>query len=264
MGKNKNKKLLLVIIILLIILILLAGVAFAYFQTDIFKGNKELFFNYIAQITDEEEGFIDEQLINYFEKQKNMPYTDKGKISVNIKDPNVEENIESTNNMNLSFSGQVDSANSKIEQNISLNYSDDVTFPLIYRQIEKTIGIQTDYIGKKFIVIDSTESQNNVFMDTQVVDSMQTFQKNSENIKKEDIEHIMSTYLQVLNSQLKESMFSQVKDQNRAGYRLTLTGEDLKNIVIAMLEQLKNDQQTLDILNNAYLENQNGINVESL
>ena len=150
MGQKKNSKIILIIIILLIILMVLTGVAYTYFATDLFKSNKELFFKYVTQIGEEKEGFIEEPLKQYFEKQKTTPYQNEGDIRVNITAYNTSDQFEKVNQMNLTFNGQVDTANKQALQNISLNYSDDVKFPLTYKKVEDIMGIQTDYIGSKY------------------------------------------------------------------------------------------------------------------
>ena len=238
--RHKKNKILLVVIILVIVLILLIGVSIAYFATDIFKGNKQLFFKYASQLVDEKEGLINSQLVDYFEKQKSTPYTTNGSIAVNINP--IEEGYEIINDMNLTFSGQVDIANSKSEQNISLNYSDDVNFPLIYRQIGSTIGIQTDYVGSKFISTDGLGEMLSASSSTDL-EEIQNFENIS--FSEEELEHIKDTYLGVLNEQLKNEYFSKVEDSNGQGYKLTLSTQDYRNILIALLQTLKNDQLTL-------------------
>ena len=128
---------------------LLVGVSIAYFATDIFKGNKELFFKYISQIVDEKEGFLEGTLSSYFEKQKTTPYSDDGTISVNVTNSNNQNMFKNINNMDLTFSGQVNELNNQSEQNISLNYSDNVTFPLIYRKEQDTIRNSNRLYRKK-------------------------------------------------------------------------------------------------------------------
>lgn len=49
MGQKKNKKIILILIIILVVLMLLTGLAFAYFSTDLFKSNKDLFFKYASR-----------------------------------------------------------------------------------------------------------------------------------------------------------------------------------------------------------------------
>ena len=242
MGQKKNKKLLIILIIVLVVLILAVGVSFAYFATDIFKGNKELFFKYITQMGDSEEGFIEPQIANYFEKQKNTPYKDEGTISLNITSSSNQQQYENVNNMNLTFSGQVNNTNNQAEQNISLNYSDSVNFPLIYRKDGEVVGIQTDYIGSKFIATNLNKEDE--------IEGLSKVQELSEiQLSEDDLQYIKNTYLNVLNAQLQDSYFSKIEETNDKGYKLTLNGENLKSILLSLLETLKNDQRTLDKMN---------------
>lgn len=249
MGPKKSNKIILIIIILLVILILLAGVAYVYFSTDTFKSNKDLFFKYMTQMGDEKEGFIETQLKEYFEKQKNTPYLDEGSLTVNITDSSNQEQFENTNNMNITFDGQVDSSSSQLIQNISLNYSDNVKFPLSYKQIGNTIGIQTNYIGSKYVAVDQDKlnNENTFIQNSDSVNKLQEF--TNVQLTSEDLHHIKDTYFNILNQQLQESNFSKIEEANSKGYKLTLNGEELKTLIVKLLETLKNDQTTLEKIN---------------
>ena len=49
--------------------------------------------------------------------------------------------------------------------------------------------------------------------------------------------------------ELQEENFSKIEETGGIGYKLTLTGKKIKTIAVKLLETLKNDQQTLDRLN---------------
>ena len=256
MGQKKSSKLILILIILLIILIAIAGVAYTYFATDVFRTNKELFFKYIVQMVDEKEGFIEPKLKEYFEKQKNTPYLDEGGASVNITSTNEQRQFEKVNGMSITFDGQVDNVNTQFMQNISLNYSDSVKFPFAYKQIGDTIGVQTNYIGSKYIAIDKNKMQDledALTSENVSIGNLSGFEKLKElanvQLTNEDLQHIKDTYLNVLNQQFQDSSFSKIEEANNKGYRLTLSGEQLKSLIVKLLETLKNDQSTLDKLN---------------
>ena len=258
MNQKKNTKILLILIIIIVIIIL-AGVGILVFATDIFKSDKEMFFKYMADIGDSKKGFIDDGLKQYFEKKNNTPYNDKGEFSINIScDPNtlsknLQKNVDSTNNFNISFSGQVDTANSKAAQNISLNYSNDVKFPINYKQIENKIGLQTKYIGSKFVAIETeklnkfSEDLDDVESYGEMVDKLQKMGKVE--LTEDEKSHIKDTYITVINQQLEKDKFSKVKESDMSGYKLSLTGTDLQNVLVKLLETLKNDQTTVDKLN---------------
>lgn len=258
MNQKKNTKILLILIIIIVIIIL-AGVGILVFATDIFKSDKEMFFKYMADIGDPKKGFIDEELKQYFEKKNNTPYNDEGEFSINIScDPNtlsenLQKNVDSTNNFNISFSGQVDTANSKAAQNISLNYSNDVKFPINYKQIENKIGLQTKYVGSKFVAIETeklnkfSEDLDDVESYGEMVDKLQKMGKVE--LAEDEKSHIKDTYITVINQQLEKDKFSKVKESDMSGYKLSLTGTDLQNVLVKLLETLKNDQTTVDKLN---------------
>ena len=155
MKPKKSKKILVIIIIAVILVIALVGVAYCYFATDIFKSNKELFFKYMGQVLNEENGMIEQPLKQYFEKQKNTPYTTQGTITTTVtKDGQQVQTYKTLNDFNISFSGQVDTANDQCMQEIHLNYSENVNFPLTYKKIKDKIGIQTEYVGSKYVTVE--------------------------------------------------------------------------------------------------------------
>ena len=265
MNQKKSSKILIILIIVILVTILLGGFVLAYLATDIFRSEKDLFFKYITQIGDSENGFIDTQLKEYFEKRKNTPYKDEGRFSVNITAENGQEEFGNINNFNITYLGQVDKTNSKAEQAISLNYSDEVNFPFSYRQVENTIGLQTKYVGSKYIAVktDNLENLSNIG-DIPLKMDMRNLENASQlELTQEQKIHIKNTYMGVLNHYLGEENFLKVEEAEATGYKLSLTGEELKNILIQLLETLKNDQTTIDIINE-YLQLQENSNELSL
>ncbi len=255
MGPKKKSKVIFILIIVLVVLILLTGIIYAYFATDTFKSNKELFFKYMTQMGDKSDGFIDTQLEQYFEKRKNVSYANEGTLALNIASENGNlKEYDTINNFNISFSGQTDKRNRLSEQNISLNYSDEVTFPINYRKIEDNIGLQTKYVSSKYITVDTQELENQTH---EGLTTASEFLEQSEKLgnltqlpfKEEDWKRIQETYINVLNTQLQDTQFSKIEEGNAKGYKLTLNGEETKNLMIQLLDTLKNDQATIDKIN---------------
>lgn len=253
MNQKKNKKILIILIIVTLILILMAGGAIAYFTTDIFKSDKELFFKYIGQITDKEKGLFSEDIIQYLEKRNNTPFNNESKISFDFSEEGNKEEFKSVNDFNISFSGQVDNANSKISQDISLNYSENVKFPLNYRKVGNIIGIQSKYFSPKFIAVD-TSSLSGATGNLSTVEDVSESIKKLENIEKIDLSeekrnNIINKYIDIINQQLDKDKFSKVQESDLTGYKLSLSGQDIKNILVKILETLKEDQETIDVIN---------------
>ncbi len=258
MGQKKNKNIILIIIMCMVILILLAGGAYIYFATDIFKSKKDLFLKYFTQIGDEKQGFIETTLKDYFEKQKNTPYTNEGTATVNITDSMNQQKFEDANNINLTFAGQVNTANAQRTQVISLNYSDSVKFPLTYKQIGNTIGIQTDYIGSKYI---ATNTQTTDSLTDQIKNIQKVQQLLNIELNQKDWQYLKETYFNILVKELQDNNFSRVEEGNSKGYRVTFNGENLKNITTKLLETLKNDQTMLEKINEYLKAQKNSSNI---
>ena len=260
MNQKKSKKIIVFVIILLLILIIISSLLLVYFLTDIFKGNKELFFKYISQISNNENGFVEQNVQTYLNKKNTNSYNNEGSFTINAIDSSVT-NIENLNNFNISFSGKKDNTNSKEEQNISLNYSSNVNFPLVYRKIGNQLGVQTDYVGSRFLTVESDKLNNlqgeninelkNIINILGALGNLTNIQINQEQL---------NSYTNIFQN-ISEDKFSKLNDLNGTGYRLTLQGSESKELVINLLETLKNDQASLENLNNYLKEFKNSNNI---
>lgn len=248
-NKQKTSKgLKATIIILIIILALIITFGCLYFFTDLFKSNKELFFKYTAQIVQQEDGFIGDGLKQYLDKKQNTPYEDNGNIDFDISLPDLGQNDDILDNFNISFSGKMNKPNAKNEQNITLNYSNDTNFPFYYRKSNDMQGIQSEYIGTKYIAIrDGQELQGADNIDLSFVDTVASLQNLQ--IPYDQIQTLKTTYFDNIINQIENSKFSKISEENKVGYRLSLTGDELKNVLTQILETLKNDENTLNQLN---------------
>ena len=274
--KQKKSKIIIILIIIVILVIILASLGIAYFATDLFKSNKTLFAKYAGQIADENQGFIENALQQYNEKKQSNTYSDKGTFSVNASANSSTTNLDNVNKFNVTYTGQVDTTNSKSEQNVSINYSDSVKFPVNYKKIGNKIGLQTDYVGSKYIGIESDKMEK-LSLDTNTINSSEAEQTSSnvdineikdgttelKNIlqnpfSQEDIVNIKNNIISIMDG-ISDSKFSNINDSNGKGYKLVLSGDDLKNFVIQLLLRLSQDTETLDKINE-YLQNQGNSN----
>ncbi len=274
--KQKKSKIIIILIIIVILVIILASLGIAYFATDLFKSNKTLFAKYAGQIADENQGFIENALQQYNEKKQSNTYSDKGTFSVNASANSSTTNLDNVNKFNVTYTGQVDTTNSKSEQNVSINYSDSVKFPVNYKKIGNKIGLQTDYVGSKYIGIESDKMEK-LSLDTNTINSSEAEQTSSnvdineikdgttelKNIlqnpfSQEDIVNIKNNIISIMDG-ISDSKFSNINDSNGKGYKLVLSGDDLKNVVIQLLQKLSQDTETLDKINE-YLQNQGNSN----
>ena len=94
-----------------------------YFFTDLLKSPSEAFIKYATQIGSNKNGFISDNLQEYYNKQNSSPYEENGNMNFKISIPNLEEELKLVQNFNISTSGKADRTNQNIEKQINLNYS---------------------------------------------------------------------------------------------------------------------------------------------
>lgn len=250
MKQHKSKKLQIVIVIILLLILIFMGIfSYLYFFTDIFKNDKERFFRYASQIVSTKNGFIGDSLQEYLNKQNETAYENSGSVKFNISIPNKETELEQTNNFNISYEGKYDKPSNKEENNISLNYSDDVQFPLSYRKVGDLVAIQTKYIGKNYVGININEQ--NISQNADISELKQKYD-NIQNLKitGEELTNLYNNYISSIKNQLSDDKFSKIEENGTTGYKLSLTSDDVKNISKTALETLKADEELIKKINN--------------
>lgn len=249
MGPKKKSKIILIVIILLVILTAILGISYIAIATDAFKSNKELFFKYVAQMGDEKEGFIEPQLKQYFEKQKSTPYSNEGKFTLNK-----EKQKEASNDFDIVFVGKTDKTKEATEQEISINYSNEVTFPINYRKVGNTIGLQTKYVSNKYIAVETDKLEDTAYKELEGIEGLQNNTQKLEELtqlpfSKEEGKQIQENIQKILNEKLQDDQFAKIEEGNSKGYKISIEGKQIKEIIIQILETLKNDEPTLEKLN---------------
>ena len=263
-GKNKGTKLLRngIIIISILIVLLLVVFVVLYFCTDLLKSDKQLFFKYASQLVETEGGFVENNIEAFYNKKQQMPYENEGKFDFTVDlGNNTNEQIDIANDFVVNFSGKTDKTNNKAEQNIELKYSDDVSWPLIYRHDGDIYGIQTDYVSSKYVAVENNnlkEFAEKVGMtDTSDVPEKIEIPEDKANFEytEEEKQTVQEKYMTILENQFRDDQFQTEKnDDGTTRYILTMTNEELKNLVIALLNELKTDDVTLGKINNILSE----------
>lgn len=269
MQKKNNKLQIVILIILICILIALGTFSYLYFFTDLLRSPSEAFIKYATQLSSNKNGFISDNLQEYYNKQNSSTYEENGNMNFKISIPNLEENLKLVQNFNIETSGKEDRTNQNIEKQINFNYSNNQEFPMTYIRNQDTEGIQTKYVGKKFIAIREEKSNN---LDEQQEEQQEQEQNENEEqkganitklakkvesaknrkIEAQDIIEIYNNYGKIIKGQVKEDNCIKISDNQNTAYKLKLTGEQTRDILIQMLEKLKQDDKTLSIISDYY------------
>lgn len=266
MIARKKRILIIVLVLIFILLAISSGIyAFLYFATDNLKTDQELFYKYISKNSDII-NIIDKQYYNeYKNKINNSVYDNSGEINFSTTSDNENEETQlstAINNIKIKFEGTTDRQNKKAYQDIKLLYSDEnkELFDVKYLRENEIYGLKTDEIVTKYVSVENSniyqlynklglENTNNIANKIEEYDFNELL-----NMSEERKNSIQQRYMNVLNTQIPSSNFSKEKKARVTvnnevyvsnKYSVKLTGDQLINLKIKLLEALLNDDETL-------------------
>ena len=258
---KKGNKILVVLIVIIILLSIAGGAfAYAYLATDLLKTDAELFNKYLSQVT-AEDGFIDKNIKEFQEKKQQNPYENSGKFTVTANLPEgLGKGAEQVNNLEINFSGKSDEINNKTEKDFEIDYGKGVTFPVTYKKDNNAYGLKIDRVSSKFVAIRNENlkqfAQNLGINDVSEIPNKIEVTETKEKVEftQEELGQLKQIYGAVLDEQLTEENFSKVKTSDGENYMLELGGEQLKNVIIKMLETTKQNTLLIDKVNQLMLQ----------
>lgn len=252
----KKRYLIMIIIAIVLVICLGAGFAFAYFATDLFKSNKQIFSKYISNNSEILELFNDSDLKSYAERQKQNSYTSEGSIKTNVTFPDSSQKqiADALQNCNITFNGKTDIANNYMYYNIKANYSQSQSLNIQLIRNNDIYAFKIDEVLAKFLGVDNNNlkelagklglPQDQIASIPNKIDFSKFQDLNV--FTDEEVSQLKNKYLSIINDNLKDDMFSKEKSNEYSIYTLTLSQEQLNNILSKLMETLKND----DLLKN--------------
>lgn len=260
---NGRKKLIIIISIILLILILAIGGVFAYITTDLFKSNQTLFFKYMGQTLESIKYVENTQLSEIENLKEEKPYTIVGNLNFEAGETNTDINANILSKIGLNIEAKVNKPDEKAYAKANLTHNNQNLFTTEYANSNNIYALKSDEIVTAFLGIENGNlkvlAQKLGIYDTSAIpDSIKSININEIlTITDEEKTHITETYFSVLTQNMNKENFSKesniaVKKENvtynATGYRLNLNSEELKQLEIALLQALKEDSITLNIL----------------
>ena len=262
MMPRKKRKLITIISIVIAILVILIIFAVLYITTDMFKSNSLLFTKYIGQNIENVKNLCEETTKNeYNDLLKTSKYTNETKINVNYTQ-NINTTSESMDNsinqLKLEINGQTDNINNYDYQDIKLLRENEDISEVKYIKNNNTYGLQFPDIISQYVLVNNENLQElfksiNDEEEQSIPDKIE-FNNDFYNIfdfSEEEIENLKTKYANIILNNISTNNFSKLSNQNiqideknikANSYTLTLTKEQLNNIYIKILEELKQDE----------------------
>ena len=269
MMTKKKRKMIMIGIPVLVLIIIIAIFILLYCTTDMFKSNQTLFFKYFAKNYDNI-NYIIEDLKNddYNSVYKSGKYSKSSEVKINYKQNygTTSENTDnSINKLKLKIDEETDLENAYKHQNIQLLNGEQKKAEIEYLKNDNIYGLKFSDLYNQYITVENSnlkellkkvgfpEENLDKFPDSIYINDIQNLKFN-----KEEFEILKNKYLNLVKEKIPEDMYSKktkqtiiVNDINilTNAYNVTLTKEQLNNIYISLLENLKTDEIILNKIN---------------
>ena len=280
MIPRKKRRLILIISILLVILMIFTAFVLVYINTDMFKSNKTLFMKYLGQNTENLNQIYTQttQKNDYETLLEQNKYTVNTQINVNNTENlgTTEENTDNViNQLKIVSDGQVDIANQYNYQKMNLYKNGESLLGLEYIQNSNTYGLRFLDLFQQFLLADNNNLQDLFkklgYSDEEISNipnqiQLEQMSINQLEISNEEKEELLNRYIEIIKDNLSDKNF--FKEQNQTieidgksvqtnSYSVTLTKEQLNNLYLAILEQLKNEEVILGKLDILQIKDNN-------
>ena len=264
MYYGKKKTIIISIVIVLLVIILAVGGLFLFLATDLFKSNETLFLKYVAnQYNQLMSGTTNVQSQDILNAEEQMPYETNATLAFNYEDAE-GESLKELEKAKINIITREDKKNEKQYANLKIDYDKQNLIDLHYAKSDNIYALNWEEIVlKRFVGIKNEDlkefAQKLGVADTQDIPNEIDFDKYSEilEITEQEKQHIIGTYSEVLLNNISEEKYTKQKDMaivkngvnyNTTAYRLDLSEQEIRNIEIKILETLKQDSITLNLI----------------
>lgn len=267
MMPRKKRRMFIIVSVILLLVIIAVVMLLLYINTDMFKSNSELFIQHIGQNVEKIATLYEEVgTSEYDELLKQNKCTMQTQVKVNFTE-NIGTSSESTQNsinqLKLQINGQTDNSNQYNYQDIHLLSSDEEVSEIEYIQRENTYGIKFSDLFNQYILADNENIKELLkkagYTEEELVNIPDTIEfdydwKSVFEFSEEERENLKTKYINIMNRNISEDNFSKQPNQeieingksiNANSYVLTLTKEQLNDIYINLLEEVKQDEIVL-------------------
>lgn len=282
MMPRKKRRTIIIVSIVLVIAIIATALVWLYLNTDMLKSNQTLFMKYIGKNVEN----LDKNISDIGNKEINSlleqnKYTSNTDIKVNYTQ-NIGTTSENTDNvinqLKINAEGQTDKSNGYQYQDIKLLQEGNEVFRVEYIQNDNTYGLRFSDLFKQYILVDNANLkdlyQKMGYSEEQMEEipdqiNWQSDFSNMFALTEDEKQSLQNKYIGILVEGISKENFSKQSDVTITidgksvytnSYTLTLTKEQLNNIYINILEELKQDEIILGKIENI----QNQINNSNL
>lgn len=258
MYYGKKKIIIITVVIIILVILLALGGLIVYSKTDLFKSKDTLFYKYLGQTLKDLEISENTQLATIEKLKEQVPYEINGELT--FKDSKVSNPL---NNAKLIVNVKADKMSDKAYATTELYNRENSIFKLEYANKNNIYALKSNEIVTAFVGIENNNlkvlAQKLGIEDTKEIPNEIQFLGFAEllDFTEDEKTYITETYMNIIRQNIEKKSYSKENDvtiikdgvsHKTTGYRLNLTTSELKNLEIKLLENLKQDSITLNLI----------------
>lgn len=271
MFKKDNTKMIIIASLIAAIVIILVVGCILFFVTDFFKSDKDLFLKYVSQNLEIIENYLEDPNQSTMEALKNQPYTVKSDINFDLvsNDPEIANQTIPPRNFSISYTKNANPQANQDKSEAKVKYLTKDLFSAVYVHdgdrhalngnnlvtstpiINMYLGIDNNdlkQLGQKLGAEDVSKIPNSAGRFT-IADLM--------NITDEEKTELKQILEKIYNTQISQGEFHHIKNKSieidtkqvtANGYSVTLTKDQYQNTIIALLNEISNNDRILNMI----------------
>ena len=260
----KNKSKLVIAISVIVVMIIIIGLVL-YLKTDIFKSNQELFFRYALQNGEMLEDFVIYSQNEVLDNIKKSEHTTDTNFNFQLvsNDPQIANQTIPARNFSMNYSKKADPVNNKASSETTINFLTRELFKLKYIQDGNLYALKSDEVVNKYLAFNNSnlkglakkfelEDISKIPNQIEKLDFKELLK-----LTDEEKEYLYTKYINVINKNVSKEKYKKqtnvtinINDRDiiTNAYTLELTKQEWTNLIISILQETLQDNQTLNIL----------------
>lgn len=262
--RNKSKLVISISVIVVIVIAIVIGLLL-YLKTDIFKSNQELFFRYALQNGEMLEDFVIYSQNEVLDNIKKSEHTTDTNFNFQLvsNDPQIANQTIPARNFSMNYSKKADPVNNKASSETTINFLTRELFKLKYIQDGNLHALKSDEVVNKYLAFNNSnlkglakkfelEDISKIPNQIEKVDFKELLK-----LTDEEKEYLYTKYINVINKNVSKEKYKKqtnvtinINDRDiiTNAYTLELTKQEWTNLIISILQETLQDNQTLNIL----------------
>ena len=265
----KSKKKVIGILFIIVLIAAIAGLAYLYFFTDMFKTPEEMFYKYLEKAGKNEADYSYQTMLEDLKANQTKSYKQNSTAQIEMKTKGTDYasrinqvTYDEISKLKLKIESQNIPSEQKMAINIKAEHSDEEVTEINLVKNSEMYGIKSEFLNDKYIAVENKNLKSlmrKLGQETTNIPDQLEFVNLYDllYIEEKDQERIVNTYKDIIKNNISTDKYKKVdnvtqkvngQDLNTTVYALSVSEKEANNLMIKLLEKLKQDEPTLELI----------------